>query len=189
MRRLCLTGLVAGSIFLTAVPLAAHPSHEKPRAQNAWVREIPPGQAITAAFLEIENPNPAADYLISVACDCAKTVEIHRMVQDGDRMKMKPVEQIKVPAGGKVELVPGGLHLMLFWTKPLRQGEKVRFRLRFTHAGDVEVEAPVRAVEGNAGAEGAGIRRSGSRPVLVRIVETGPGRFVLSGFFSYNPAS
>lgn len=153
MRSSILAALAAGSILVTAVPLVAHHGDEKPRIQNAWVREILPGQDITAAFLVIENPDHAADSLVGVSCECAKTMEMHRMVKDGDTMKMEPVDQIDVPARGKVELKPGGLHLMLFGTKPLRHGDKVRLRLRFAQAGEVVVEAPVRAIEGKAGAK------------------------------------
>lgn len=153
MRYSILAALAAGSILWTVAPLAVHHGDEKPRIQNAWVREVLPGQDITAAFLLIENPDHEADSLTGVSCECAKTMEMHRMVKEGDKMKMEPVEKIEVPARGKVELKPGGLHLMLFGTKPLRQGDKVRLRLRFTHAGEVVADVPVQAAEGKAGAK------------------------------------
>ena len=48
------------------------------------------------------------------------------MVRTGDMMKMAPVKGIIVPAKGKVELKPGGLHVMLFeLKKPLKEGDTI----------------------------------------------------------------
>ncbi len=153
MRHPIPAALAAFSMLLASAPLTAHHGDEKPKIQNAWVREVLPGQDVTAGYMVISNPDHESDFLISAACECAKTLEIHRMVKEGDKMKMEPVDKVEVPARGKVELKPGGLHLMLFGTKPLRAGEQVRLRLRFTHAGEVVVDVPVKALEGKAGAK------------------------------------
>jgi copper(I)-binding protein len=39
------------------------------------------------------------------------------MKNEGGMMRMSPVSQIDVPANGKTELKPGGLHVMLFGLK------------------------------------------------------------------------
>jgi copper(I)-binding protein len=58
---------------------------------------------------------------------------------------MRPVEQVVVPAGGKVELKPGGYHLMLFDLKrELTVGQSIRLVLTFRDAGKVPVTATVR---------------------------------------------
>lgn len=59
-------------------------------------------------------------------------------------MKMRQVKDIAVPAGGAVELKPGGLHLMFINIKaPLTAGETVPVKLKFAKAGDVEVKMPI----------------------------------------------
>lgn len=135
--------------LLSASAALAHPTGGKPEAKQAWVRESLPGQEQTAAYLILENPDHEADWLAGVSCDCAKSVEIHRMVREGERMKMEPLPRLLVPAKGRAVLDPGGTHLMLFGLrKPLKAGEKVRLRLRFAVAGEVAVDAVVKGAEG-----------------------------------------
>jgi len=60
-------------------------------------------------------------------------------------MKMRPVPKIAVPAGGKIEMKPGGYHVMLLGLKrDLKPGEKVAVTLKFERGGNVPVEAAVR---------------------------------------------
>jgi copper(I)-binding protein len=41
-------------------------------------------------------------------------VEIHTHEHDGDLMRMRRVDAIDLPPSERVELKPGGLHLMIF---------------------------------------------------------------------------
>ena len=60
-------------------------------------------------------------------------------------MTMRPVESIKLPKGTKVELKPGGYHIMLLdLVKPLAKGDKVQLTLTFDKAGTKTVTATVR---------------------------------------------
>lgn len=66
-------------------------------------------------------------------------------VPAGEMMKMQKVDKIAVPAGGTVELKPGGLHVMLFGLKKdLAVGDTVKVTLTFTEGGEMTVDAPVR---------------------------------------------
>ena len=57
-------------------------------------------------------------------------------------MKMAELaDGIEIPAGGKVELKPGGYHIMfLGLDKQVMEGETVKITLTFEKAGAVEVE-------------------------------------------------
>ena len=60
-------------------------------------------------------------------------------------MKMRPVKSIPVPAGGTVELKPGGYHIMLLdLKKDLKPGDTVPVTLSFEHGGELRIEAAVR---------------------------------------------
>ena len=61
-------------------------------------------------------------------------------------MRMQAVQGgIEVPAGGQVELKPGGYHVMLIGlTRDLTDGEKFPLTLQFEKGGEVTVEAEVR---------------------------------------------
>ena len=64
----------------------------------------------------------------------------------GDMMGMQPVARLEIPAGGTVQLAPGGYHIMLIGlTKDLKVGDTVQVTLKFEKAGDVTVTAQVRA--------------------------------------------
>jgi periplasmic copper chaperone A len=60
-------------------------------------------------------------------------------------MEMHPQVQCVIPAGGRLELHPGGAHMMLLGlTQALRPGDIVRLVLTFRQAGAVAVEAVVK---------------------------------------------
>lgn len=135
--------------LLAAQTAQAHHAGHHPQATHAWVRESLPGQDQTSAYLTLDNDDHEGDWLVGVTCACAKTIEIHRMVQAGEQMRMEPVERLPIPARGRVVLAPGGFHLMMFGlTQSLRAGERVRLRLRFALSGEIVVEALVKAGEG-----------------------------------------
>lgn len=114
-------------------------------ASGAWVREPVPGRTVTAGFVVIENPGAADIQVVGASSDVAGTVELHEMVRSGDMMKMAPVKSIVVPAKGKVELRPGGLHLMLFeLKKPLKEGDTVTLTLTTDSGATVQASAAVR---------------------------------------------
>jgi copper(I)-binding protein len=55
---------------------------------------------------------------------------------------------VEVPAGGKAEFKPGGLHLMLIGPKkPLEMGGVVPIRLTFRSGATLDVQAMVMADE------------------------------------------
>ena len=60
-------------------------------------------------------------------------------------MTMQPVDSIPVPAGEKVELKPGGYHVMLLDVKKvLAVGDTIDVTLTFEKAGEVTTTAEVR---------------------------------------------
>jgi hypothetical protein len=123
------------------------------KIEDAYTRATVPGQQVAGGFMKIENKG-VADQLISASSPIAGEVQLHEMAMDGNVMKMRQVKDIAVPAGGAVELKPGGLHLMFMNIKaPLTAGETVPVKLKFAKAGDIEVKMPVNAM--GAGHSGA----------------------------------
>ncbi len=111
---------------------------------GAWVRPPVVANQPGAAYLVIQN-NGAADKLVSVTSDVAQTIELHQSMESGGMMQMSPLPNIEVPANGKVELQPGGFHMMLMGlTRPLTVGDKVQLTLNFEKAGKIPVTAEVK---------------------------------------------
>ena len=142
---------VAFGISLAGMAQAQNAKVGGVQIENAYTRATVPGQMAAGGFMKIENKG-AADQLISASSPVASEVQLHEMAMDGNVMKMRQVKDIVVPAGGAVELKPGGLHLMFMNIKaPLSAGETVPVKLKFAKAGEVEVKMPVNAM-GNPGA-------------------------------------
>jgi copper(I)-binding protein len=73
----------------------------------------------------------------------------------GSMMTMAPAGPVTIPAHGRVEFAPGGLHVMLMGVKrPLVDGHRQVMTLTFAHAGRVEASFAVRERIGAAMAMG-----------------------------------
>jgi copper(I)-binding protein len=60
-------------------------------------------------------------------------------------MGMRPIARLEIPAGGSVELKPGGYHVMLIdLNQELKAGDKIEITLKFEKAGEIKVTAEVR---------------------------------------------
>lgn len=112
---------------------------------GAWVREPVPGRPSTAAYAVVENRGSSDVQIVGAGADVAGVAEIHEMTRSGDMMRMAPVTGVTVPANGKVELKPGGLHVMLFeLKKPLKDGDTVTVTFKTSSGATVHATAPVR---------------------------------------------
>lgn len=136
------TGLLL-ALFLIASPLA----HAAVTARDAWVRGTVPAQKTTGAFLTLESSEDAK--VVGVKSPAAKSAEIHASDMKDGVMRMHAVEALPLPAGRRVELTPGGHHVMLMGlARPLGEGDTVP--LVFTvedgkgRRTTLEVKAPVR---------------------------------------------
>jgi copper(I)-binding protein len=129
------------------------------RVEDAWARRAPgmasgspgghgaaPGGAANGAvYVTIVNPGSSPDALVGASTDAAGTVELHETVQEAGVMKMRPRPRFEVPAGGRLEMKPGGHHIMLLGLKrDLKPGDAVRVTLTFDKAAPMTVDAPVR---------------------------------------------
>ncbi|WP_119940283.1 copper chaperone PCu(A)C [Neorhizobium sp. NCHU2750] len=114
---------------------------------GAFVRAMLPGQPVGGGYLVISNSGSADDRLLSASSPSAGSVEIHEMSMQGQTMTMRKLSgSLDVPAGQKVELQPGGMHLMFMKVKtPFKLGDSVPLTLNFEKAGKLEVSLPVKA--------------------------------------------
>jgi hypothetical protein len=141
--------LVMSVVLLAALALAAcGGSGGTPggiTVSEAWARTSPMMERAGAAYMVLQNSGAAEDKLLSVESDVAKTIELHETKEMNGMMQMSPVPNIPVPAGGKAELKPGGLHVMLIGlNRELKAGDKVQLTLNFEKAGKVPVTVEVK---------------------------------------------
>ena len=111
--------------------------------RDAWIREPPP-RSPAAGYLVLENRGREPVELVAVATEAAERAEIHVMEHKDDRMTMRQVSELQIPAGEEVALKPGGTHLMLMELRqPLRDGDEVELVLRFGDGTERRVQTPV----------------------------------------------
>lgn len=115
---------------------------------NAYVRAVPPGQSVSAAFMELQNNSDETRFLIKAASDVAESVELHEHIHKGNMMQMRQVEKIALNAHSSTALKPGGYHVMLIGlTRPLAPGSKVTLSLTLDNGQKLDIEAPVKKIE------------------------------------------
>ena len=139
--------LIIVLVIASACGGGSAPQGKAIQAADAWARAAGVGANVTsAAYLTLRNPGSAADRLVQVQCDAANAVELHKTEIKDNVMKMAPVEGgIEIPAGGEVQLKPGGLHIMLIGVqRELKAGEKLTLKLQFEKTGALTVEAEIR---------------------------------------------
>lgn len=117
------------------------------RMVGGWVRTPPVAMPMMAGFGRIENACSAAVAVVAVRSDAFADVSLHetRIVDGVSRMRAVP--RLAVPAGGSVELKPGGLHLMLMQPRgALTPGDSIEVVLELeggqTRTVQLEVRAP-----------------------------------------------
>jgi len=118
---------------------------------HPYATPTPAGARTGAAYLRgLINRGKEADYLIAAATPRAESVEFHRSTLEGGVMRMRAVDAIEIPPGAELKLRhDGGLHLMLVGLKePLLDGQRFPMRLRFRHAGEIEVMVWVQKPQG-----------------------------------------
>ncbi|WP_159267364.1 copper chaperone PCu(A)C [Zhongshania aliphaticivorans] len=130
-------------MFLALTPLLAHALE----ISDARVRGLPPTQRNTAAFFTLLNTSDKTVQVTAGSSDAAEVVEIHKHVHGNGMVSMQEQDSVRLEAGASLVFAPGGYHLMLInLTRPIREGEQVRFSLKTSDGKEVVVNAPVISV-------------------------------------------
>ena len=115
--------------------------------EDPYIREMPPGQPVTAAFMLLHNNGVDIVRLLSVSSDSAERVEIHAHRHNNGMMRMEKIDSVSLPGGSDFIFQPGDHHLMLINLKrSLTAGDNVRLKLEFNHGEPLIIDVPVRNV-------------------------------------------
>lgn len=134
--------------LLAALPVAAH--DYSAGSLEIVHPEIPAPMAAAKSaggYFTIANSGSAEDALIGVEAGFVARAEVHASQTDAAGVtRMIAVPRLAIPAGGRVDLSPGGLHVMLMGLAgPLAVGARLPATLIFEKAGRVAVEFVVSA--------------------------------------------
>ena len=117
MKKLVWLMLVGVLVLAACAPAVSGP---KISAEMLWGRSSPMVVDAGAFYVVLKNTGTAADKLIGVKSDACGMIELHETVdKGGGMMEMQPIagQMIEIPAGGSVELKPGGMHVMCMMKK------------------------------------------------------------------------
>ena len=121
--------------FLAFSALAVNASAQT-TVTTPWIRATVPQQTASGAFMHVRSADAAR--LVAASSPLAASVQLHKMTMDvatnaatsGQRMTMREVDAIDLPAGVTVNLASGGHHLMLSRLKrQLKEGDIVPLSL------------------------------------------------------------
>lgn len=145
--------LFGGAVLHGSAAWAADPAGGL-RVEDAWARRAPmtghgsghgASRGTGAAYVTIQNLSAEADAIVAAGSDAADSAELHETTRDGEVMRMRQVPRFEIPAGGKLEMRPGGKHLMLInLRRDLRPGERISLALGLGRGGQLALEVPVR---------------------------------------------
>lgn len=140
--------LIVGCGLVSPHPVAAA---EIVKVESSWARSTVAGQKASGAFMQLTASRRAL--LVGAESPVAGLVEIHSMTMENGVMRMHAVPNIPLPPGQKVELRPGGYHVMLLDLKQtLKAGDEIPLTLKIESEDKsvslVPIKATVRAPGG-----------------------------------------
>ena len=110
---------------------------------NAWARPTR-GDAPGAVYVAINNKGSADDRLVGAFTDHSAMAMVHQSELVDGVARMRMAGEINIPAGSRIEMVPGGTHIMLEGLRaPLRTGDQFDLVLKFRNSGDRTVKVDV----------------------------------------------
>lgn len=126
--------------FFTVVGVNAFA--QTPQVSGAWVRAMPPGQRMTAAYLQLRNNAAETLTVVGVSSDIGMA-SLHETRLEGGRSSMHAVDSLDIAAGEALAMEPGGLHIMLMGLEATPvEGDIVPICLQ-TSEGEVCADAQV----------------------------------------------
>lgn len=132
--------LVAALLLLSACGQNGDPNIQ---LGNAWARPTR-GEAPGAVYVAINNKGSADDRLVGAFTDHAAMAMVHQSELVDGVAQMRMAGEINIPAGSRIEMVPGGTHIMLEGLRaPLRTGDSFELVLKFRESGDRSVKVDV----------------------------------------------
>ena len=147
MNRFVLAALAALTLSTTAFAPAFAGDYRVGgvEARRPWTRPAQAGMN-GVGYLTLANVGKKPIKLVAVESPAAKSVTVHQSSMTGGVMAMRPVTDLTIAPGAKVEFAPGGYHLMLLGLNSAQAlGGKVPVTLVFDGGLKVKIDLSVEA--------------------------------------------
>ena len=104
--RWCAAGVLMGLSFSSLADEMLH-------WRDAWVRSLPPGAAVMAAYGSLMNHGGDTVTIVNVTSATGTEAQMHDVIADGDQRKMVRLNSVDIAPGESLVFKPGGRHIML----------------------------------------------------------------------------
>jgi periplasmic copper chaperone A len=114
------------------------------RVTDAWISEAPPGATMLAGYLTLENLGRETHNITAIRSSSGAEVMMHLTEIVDGVAKMRHLDALTIPPGGRIVFEPGGYHLMIMGAPPLKAGDHLDLQIVTDHGDALEVQAEVR---------------------------------------------
>ena len=104
--RRCAAGVLMGLSFSSLADEMLH-------WRDAWVRSLPPGAAVAAAYGSLMNHGSDTVTIVNVTSKTGTEAQMHDVIADGDQRQMLRLISVDIAPGESLVFKPGGRHIML----------------------------------------------------------------------------
>jgi periplasmic copper chaperone A len=146
-RNLKISLACAALLFAAAMP-AAVSAEDSPNVsigtlfiEGAFTRPTTAGAKDAEGYLSIINEGSVPDRLVSIDSDISDKAELRTSKKvDGNVETHAMSDGIEIPAGGTINLAPGGDHITFMNIhRPLKSGDIIHATLGFENAGQIDI--------------------------------------------------
>ena len=81
--------------------------------RDAWVRSLPPGAAVTAAYGSLMNHGSDTVTIVNLTSTAGAEAQMHDVIAERDQRKMVRLNSVDIAPGESLVFEPGGRHIML----------------------------------------------------------------------------
>jgi len=143
--RLGFRSLSAPFLPLLLLPLSITAAEQSAHWEDAWVRSVPPGAAVAAAYGRLVHQGDEPVTITGVTSSLGAVAQMHDIIADGDQRRMVGVDASTVAPGEALVFSPGGRHIMLMeFEQAPAEGDEIEL-CAVTQDGDtICTMAPVR---------------------------------------------
>ncbi len=140
--------IIAIGMLTLSVNLFAAGAANSVTVHDPYIRAVPPGLTNSASYMVLENNGSENTALVGGESSAAKVIEVHNHINDNGVMRMRRVDKIDVPAGGKAALEPGGYHVMFIGlTDNLVPNSSIDVTLKFADGSEKQIKMDVRKLQ------------------------------------------
>ena len=132
-------------IFITLIFYALPGAAANLLITEAWIKNLPPVVPMRAGYFNITNNQSRSVTIERFSSGSFARIEIHRSIEKDGVMSMQPVHALTIEPKQRLQLAPGGYHLMMMNpVKNLHPGNTVKVSIGYADQSTQSIEMIVR---------------------------------------------